>query len=409
MPKMKRSHIVVLAAMCSSIAASVGLISSIGGLFITPIAERFGVGRGGSSMNMTILSLACGVGGTLMPRIMKKKNYKLLTWIFVAATVASTLLLAFAPSIALMYVLNAIRGFTTGFLGIVAATVILNNWFHKNTALFTSIAMAFSGVAGAIFTPIFSSIVTNKGYVTGYIVSAIIMLVLYLPVMVLKVGLDPGDVGELAFGEVEGVKRVQFTRDDLPKTNTKIPVWLYIVACVFAAMSGFLPAINSHYTGISVAYGFSVSVGATMISIAMIINTSGKLLLGFLIDKIGLKKSMLSYFAAILAGCILILTVKAPFTFYISAALIGFCQCTCTVGLAMTCREAFGVVHYAQTYPKISLVQTIIYAFANTIDGLIYDITGSYTLIFWIMLVFTVAMMFCMFVITGAKHARKEK
>ena len=401
---MKRSHIMVLTALCLSIGASVGLITSIGGLFITPIAEEFGVGRGSASLNMTLVNLICALGGTLMPRLMKKKNYKLLVWVFVALTVGATVLLSMAKSLWLMYVLNAIRGFSTGFLGLVAATVIISNWFHRNTAVITSIAMAFSGVAGAVFTPIFSSIIEKSGWRTGYLISAIFMLVLYLPILLFKMSLDPGDIGQLAYGEVEGVQRVRFGKEHLPKAQDKIPVWLFVIAALFASLAGFVPSITPHFTGIAVFYGFTAAVGAAMLSITMVINTAGKLLLGFLIDRLGVRRSMLIYLTATLVGIILILTVRSVFIFYLASALIGFSSATCTLGLAMTCREAFGITHYTSTYPKISLFCTVIYAFATTINGLIYDIAHSYTPIFWVMLACMAIMYVCIFIITERKR-----
>ena len=407
MSSMKRNHIMVLVAMCMSIGASVGLITSIGGLFITPIADEFGVGRGSASLNMTIVNLVCGLGGTLMPRIMNKKNYKPLVFLFVILTVASSILLSFVHSMWLMYILNGIRGFTTGFLGIVASTVIIGNWFLKNTAMITSVAMAFSGVAGAIFSPIFSSIIQNQGWRTGYLISGIIMAVLYLPVMFFKIGLSPEDVNATAYGEEEGHRKVTFTQEHMPKAQSRLPIGLFIAAAVFSALSGFIPSLTPHYTGISVAYGFSVGVGATMLSITMVVNTAGKLLLGFLIDRMGLLRSLLLYFVGILIGIILMLTIRNVPIFYLASALIGLSSASCTVGPAMMCREAFGLSLYASTYPKISMFCTVMYAFATTINGLIYDATKSYTMIFWLMLACVFICVACVFIITGNRFRKK--
>ena len=261
-----------------------------------------------------------------------------------------------------------------------------------------------AGVAGAVFSPIFSSIVTNHGWRAGYLISGIVMAVLYLPVLLFKVGLNPGDVNETAYGEEEGHRKVTFTQEHLPKAQDKLPVGLFITAAVYSALAGFIPSLTPHYTGISVAYGFSVSVGAAMLSITMVVNTAGKLLLGFLIDRMGLKKSVLLYFLGILIGIVLMLTVRNVFVCYLSAALIGLSSSTCTVGLAMMCREAFGLSHYSSAYPKISLCCTTLYAFATTINGLIYDATKSYTPILWVMLGCHAVCTVCVFLIMGRKR-----
>ena len=155
------------------------------GLFFTPVAADFGIGRGNVSMTLTICNLTYAFGGIATGKLLTEKHFRPLMILGSALTVGATLLLAISGNVWLMYVLNALRGFSTGLLGTVMASIVINNWFHTNTGMMTSIAMGCSGLASAVFSPLFSMIIARMGWRFGYTLSAILMAALYLPIILL--------------------------------------------------------------------------------------------------------------------------------------------------------------------------------------------------------------------------------
>ena len=404
MQKMSHIHILVLVAMCASITASVGLVNNIAGLFLSPMAADFGVGRGSVSLTITINSLICAVGGTLMPRIINKKNFKLITIISCALVVASTALMALSRGLVSIYLLNGIRGFAAGFCGTVIATTIMTSWFHRNTGLMTSIAMGFSGVAGAIFSPIFTKLIDSVGWRTSFFISAVIMTVLFLPVILFPIGLAPEDVGAVSYGDIGGSASVSAAElnKHIPK-QTKVSPVLFVIVVVFGTAAGMIPTIVQHFTGVSETYGLTAAVGATMISVSMITNTGGKLLLGFLIDHLGVRRSVLAVSAAVALGTFLIMTVHNGVVFIIAALLIGLGYSITTVGVAMLTRDAFGIHNYSSAYPKIALFGTVSFALGSSLVGFIYDKTASYTSVFWIILFCLLICVVCTYLVAVRK------
>ena len=406
MQKMTRIHIMVLIAMCGSIAASIGLVVNIGGLFFTPMANELGVGRGSVSLTLTLANLMAAVGGTIMPRVVKPKNYKLIMIVGVVICCGCTVLLGVSSQLWMLYVLNIIRGFATGFVGTVIGTLILNNWFHKNSGTITSIALGFSGLAGAVFSPIFSSLISSLGWRTSYMIAAAGMAVLYLPMLLFPINMTPEAVGTVAYGDVPGTEKMKFEDPRLKKASkAAIPAALFALACVYAACGGLTTTVVQHFPGVAETYLLPASVGAVMLSASMITNTSGKLLLGFLIDRIGVKKSILLIIILVAAGAALILTVHSGVAMIIGAALIGLGYSTSTVGVVMLTRTSFGVENYSRVYPKVALFTTVSYALGTTLVGFIYDSTGAYTLVFAYILASLVLMAAVLLVLTGKKKA----
>lgn len=370
----KGKYLQVLIAMCGITAAVLGLLTNVAGVFFTPIAEDFGIGKGSVSLTLTISNLSFALGGMAATKRLNGNSFKKIMFIGMLGFAGSTALLATAGNVYLLYVLNVIRGFCAGLSGIVIATIVINNWFHSNTSLVTSIAFGCSGLAGALFSVVLTSIISSLGWRMGYVIVAILICVFYLPVLLFPIGLSPEDVNAVPYGTKETV-----SVSSESKQSSGISASLVVLVLLYAVFSSFATAVPQHFPGIAESY--QLSVGALMLSVCMIMNTCGKLILGVLIETIGTMKAVILYLVLILAASLGILFVHQPFVMLVCAGLIGLSYGLGTVGVTTITREKFGNDNYGNVYPKISLGTTISNAVGSSLVGYIYDFTGSYNLV----------------------------
>lgn len=416
-----RRYFVVLAALCGSIAAGVGLVTNIAGLFFTPVAQALGVGRGSVSLTMTISNLTYAVGGMLLTKIMRDSNFKKLLLLSALVTVGSTLLLAFSSQLWMLYVLNALRGFSSGFMGTVMATLIVNNWFHSKNGLLTSVVMGFSGLTSAVLSPMFSRIIASAGWKNAYMISAALMLVLYLPIILSRISMTPQAVGEIPYGEgpedagskSDRPEKAKHTKSkpaaarqktsqpdhqgEIHMTRDEISRGRLMACLIYAVFGGCLAGIVQHFPGVADSYQLPAAIGAVMLSASMITNTSGKLIIGVLIDSIGVVKAILIMAAAVAIGVVLMIFVRQPASAVAGAALIGLSYSLATVGVAMMTREIFGPANYGIIYSRASLCVTVSYALAAAGIGYLYDFLHSYSIVFWTMLALIAGMILLVF------------
>ncbi|MBQ1532498.1 MAG: MFS transporter [Solobacterium sp.] len=371
---MKGRYLIILASLCGLIASGVGLITNVAGLFFNPIAEELGLLRGAVSMTVTINNLLFALGGLMSPRFMTEKTLKPGLIIGTAVVAGSTALLSATSSIMIMYILNALRGFASGVLGFVFVTMVINNWFHSNVGLASSIAMAFSGLAGAVFSPIVSAVIQSSGWRTAYLMTAVMMAVLNLPSILLLPAIDPASKGMKPLGEKTENKAAETS------TGSVLPVVMpmLVIMCVYAACGAGSTALTQHFTGIAEERGLAASVGATMLSACMLANTGGKIVLGALVDRIGAKKSLLTYACLIMCAVLIMLFIPSGTAMYIAAFLFGLTYSMATVGVVSITKDLFGLGNYSRTYPKINLCGTMFSAAFSSIIGFMYDAFGSY-------------------------------
>lgn len=385
--KISGRHLLVVVAMCGLLASGVGLVTNVAGLFFTPVSEEFGVLRGQVSLMLTITNISFAFGGMIAPRLLTEKTLKPLLIGATAVNVAATVGFSFCPGIVPMYVLCVVRGLAAGMVGFVFVTSVINRWFVTNVALASSIAMACSGLAGALFSPIVNSIIGGVGWRMGYVAIAAFTVLLNLPAILLLPSLDPKTAGLEALGAG--------TVQDAPKAKTStvaaaaVPVSIVVLGAVigYAVLATSVTAIPQFFPGMAETYGLGAALGASMLSASMISNSLGKIVLGALIDRLGTLVASLIYAAVVAASLVMLLLFHTPQMMIIAAAMCGLCYALGTVAITMLTRDAFGVANYDKTYPTISLAGNFANAIFSSVVGFMYDFSGGYVLPIIVLLV----------------------
>ena len=372
-------HLLVLISCCLMAASSIGVYTNSVGVFYTTVSADLGVGRGAFALHATLCALATGFLSPLSARLMKKIRFRILIVTGRILAAASTALMSLARTIVLFYALGILRGIGLTCFYIMPVTTLINNWFRKHHGTAVGIALSFSGLAGAVFSPLFSALITSSGWQTSFLWMAGIGFALTIPAM-LTVSFRPEDAGLVPYGISETAAVAN--NNDLPrKAPGKIYLPAMVFLCLMTIMHTSVTAIAQHFPGMGEWMGYEASVGAVMVSAGMIGNIVTKLLIGTLSDRFGPFRASISMIlinAAALAGLTL-------FRGAASWVIIGICflygsvYSVGAVGIPLLTRTLFGTENYASAYAVVSVFTCVGSALALTIVGLVYDLTGGYT------------------------------
>ncbi len=404
--KISGRYLVVVIAMCGLAAATVGLTTNVAGLFFTPMAEEFGVMQGTASLTLTISNICVALGGLATRRLTKLVPLRVLLIAGVAILAGSALGTAWAPSVSVAYLLAATRGLSGGVIGFVLITYVLNKWFVAQLGLATSVAMGFSGLAGALFTPLIQPVVTNMGWRAGYVLLAVLTVILSLPAILFVPSCDPSDVGLRPLGAEDEPAQTQAAGKD-KKPPIKVDHALWAVVVLYASLAGAISAMPQHFPGVASEAGLAASVGAGMISACMVANTLGKVFMGWLIDRIGAKNSIFVFTGIVAASIVALFLVHVPAAFIVAATAYGLCYARATVGVTMMCREVFGKRGFGIVYPVAALGTSFANAIFSAAVGFGYDLTGGYAVSLFTFLAFLAGSFFLVQWCYTAKEASK--
>lgn len=373
-------HWVVLFSLCGSVASAVGMPIMASGVFINPVSDSLNVLRGSFSIHNTISLIVGAVLALYIPMLLKKVPFKLLILTGTLLGVSSTIGFGFARSLLMFNLLGVVRGIGMGLFSLVLLVMIINNWFEEKHGLATSIVMSFSGVAGAVFSPLFSSLIISIGWQNTYFVMGGLMLICALPTIVIPFTLNPRDEGLLPYGHVpedkESHKNEETLSSNKPRVNVSAAA--FILMLIFVITQTTITGVPQHFPGFAEAANLSTQVGASMLSASMIGSVIFKLLVGYISDYVGSLKATITIISLnIIAGFVLIY-LQPTFMLIIAAFFFGGVYSIPSVGVALLTKEFFGKENFNQLYPKISLVVGLGAAISISIVGFIYDFTGSY-------------------------------
>lgn len=385
----KNKNLMVLIACCLVIASSVGILINAAGVFFTPISEELGIGKGSVSMTLTVSNLAYAVGGLFTVRFIHERNFKKMMVLLASVYGASTVIMGFCSNVYLMYVLSLLRGFSAGMAGIVLVTILVNNHFEKNNGLATSIALGCSGIAGALLSPVYTSMIESIGWRMTYIISGVLTFALYLPCILLPIKMN-NKVKEVSEEVVVEKKEVKTTKPSYQQQ--------FILICVFAFTIVSVTALSQHFPSMSI----NAETGALMVSVCMICNTGSKILMGGLADRFGVEKPTYVFGICTLIGLAMLATIDNSLAQLLSAGLIGMVYAIGAVSVVLLSRKVFGD-EYNSYYPKISLVGTVSGAIFSSVVGYIYDIFHSYTPAVWMVFIFALIALGCLLKVSKSK------
>ena len=382
----KKIYIMVAIALCGLMGSSVGVGLNTAGLFFTSVSNGLGISRGAISFTYTIVSLVSALTAMVLPKILNTKTFKPIVFMGSLMLVGGTALQAICYSTITLYLFNLIRGIGLGLLHFVMVTFVLNNWFKAKYSVIASVVLSFSGIPGALLSGTITSVIVSSGWRIGYLFVAGIMLVFNLPALLLPITLYPKDCGMKAYGE-DNVQQSAKNYDEQEVFHYTLPSYLFLL--VFAILAASLPSVTSHIPSYAESIHFSASVGALTLSFCMAMNIFSKILFGILSDKIGTKYTVFVMCGMNFISAVLLLNASSTGILLTGSFLYGTIYGATTTGNVLITKELYKN-SYDKAFPLINFLGAVFGAIATVLFGVLYDQTGSYHMMFILVLIFQV-------------------
>ena len=408
MENKSRMHWIVAITMCGLAISAVGLPVMTNGVFITPIADSLGVYRGSVSMHNTLTLLMKAIMSLYVTRLINKFGFKQVIIAGALLAGVSNYLLGWVSLIWLFNILGVIRGIGTGLLAWVPLTIVINEWFRTKHGLVTSIVLSFSSVTGAVFSPVFTSLISSVGWEQSYRIMGILILLFSLPAILIPFTVNPRESGYLPYGSTELEKGTEKTQGTVIKReHREVSTFIFVLLFIFTLFQTMLIGVPQHFPGFALTLDLSSNVGAAMLSIAMISSIGFKIGLGYVSDYFGPVKSTVSILVMIgLSSLMLLISGSVP-VLYAGAFLFGAVFSIPSVSVTLLTKEFFGRYHFTRLYPILAFSTSIGGSISLAAVGFIYDFTGSYAPAFMIALGINILNIIILFFI--ARRVKSDK
>ncbi|MER2063833.1 MAG: MFS transporter, partial [Alkalibacterium sp.] len=387
-PAKTKKHWLVLAAACGIAASSVGLTMNVIGVFYTPVSQDLGIYRGTFAMHATLASLALAVVSLFFTPLLYRFGWKKVLTSGVLLASISTMAMAFTTQMWVFNILGLLRGLGAGLYAMIPLSMIVNNWFEEKKGLAMSLSFGSTGIAGAIFSPIFTTLINTIGWETSFIAMGGTMILLALPAMLYRYELNPKDEGLLPYGYSEEPTSSQHKLERSKQKDFSYKSAAFLIIFFIALTHTSITGISQHLPGYAESNALSAQTGGYLLSAVMIGNISFKLVIGSLSDWIGIIKASVIMMTLTALSIIMLLTLSNPYVLILSAYLFGTVFTIPAVALPLLTTEFFGKQLHARIFPILAFSAGVGGAFSMTFVGYAYDFTGSYALAFTLALAF---------------------
>lgn len=377
---MKKIHYgwYIFISTCIFSLVGFGFIVDTIGLFFTPMGAAFHVGRASVSMMVTIQNFACAITLLFAGKIIQKVNIKLLLTTCFLIVGLGFIGCAFATNLTEYYIIWCLIGITQPFALTLSIPLLLGNWFQKYLGTVMGIALGLSAIGGTIFNPIISSVITNWGWRNGWLVEGLITLIAILPFTIFVIRYEPTN-GLKPYGYIPDAKEnTNSTSSNGLTLSEALHTPMFYLITISMIVLQWVAGLVQHVSPYVVSIHQPLTVGATVVSGIMMGAAVGKITIGWFLDHVENKLVIAGYTIVGIVGWWMLWLIHIPGVMIAAGFIAGLGQGIMLVSLPYFIRKQFGQKDYSNILSIISMFGNFATAIAVSVDGKIFDITGSY-------------------------------
>lgn len=373
-------------ASCFLLLSAAGMIASTYSIVAVPLAKEFQPSRMVLMLSMTVMS---GMGAVLMPllgnlmdRVSLRKLMVAGTFLLAAgyagislATTFTQVLLVFAVLIAPANVL----------IGPLAATVLLSRWFTEKRGRAIGFAIAGIAAGGFVFPMIIQGLLDANQWRDALRLLSLVLIVWTVPAALLVVE-RPSDRGLHPDGAPQPSEqtRAEMERPAISAREVLTDPAFWMIAATVAIVTSGMKGMVTNLAPLAIDNGVAESTAATLISIYAGCGFISKLFFAALADRVGPRALMFVALGGFALGIGLLTQAHLGYgAIALGVSCIGLFGGLMVPAESYLAPRVFGQAAVGRAMGLLSGVLLLALLSTPPLFGLIFDLTGSYTGIFW--------------------------
>ncbi len=361
------------------------------GLFVLPLSETFGWGRGDISVGSTIMSLSVAalapVAGMLIDRY-GPRRVLLPAVVLFAITLASMWFLT--PNLWHFYAMCVLIAVTAVCTAPATYARIIVNWFDRLRGLALGIALTGIGIGATIVPPLVQRVSAEWGWRSAYLALAVCVLAT-LPVLAMILRDDPRQMGLTPDNDptpVSGSKNSATSGLTAREAIRTASFWLMVFS--FVVFGAYTLGTVVHLVPLLVDRGLdrpTAALAASSLGFALI---AGRLVAGYLLDRVFAPYVVVAVMLApVIAMATLALGASSVPVVFACAILLGIGLGAELDFMSYLLSRYFGLRAYAQLYGYMYGLFALGSALGPLFMGYIYQTQGTYVPALWTLCILT--------------------
>ncbi|WP_435577014.1 MFS transporter [Bacillus vallismortis] len=357
------------------------------GAFVEPWERQFSMDRGIISLISTISFIVYGISQPVIGRLVDKWGARaVLSW-SALLTGISIFLTCFVSSpwqLFLLYGLGVSLG--VGGASNVAASVLVVNWFSKKRGLAFGIMEAGFGAGQMLLVPGSLMLIHWFSWKLTVVVLGLLLIVIVFPAALLMLRNNPSEKNAEPIGGLTAAEK-----ETAPNTTALSVTGMFRMRQFWFLILPFLICgfttvglMDTHLIPFSHDHGFSTTVTSAAVSLLAGFNIAGILLSGMVADRWSSRKILCFLYAVRALSIVILIYSHEPYLLLGFAILFGLVDFATVAPTQMLATQYFQNYSIGLMIGWLSLAHQIGSALGAYIPGVIYTVTGEYTMAFYL-------------------------
>lgn len=373
-----------IVASCFGIQA-IGIGTYIAfGVFFKPLLVDFGWSRATLSGAQSLALLIAGFLGILVGRLNDRLGPRVVMTVAGFFFGLGLLLMSGLNNVWQLYLFyGVVVGIGLSSFDIIALSTTAR-WFVLRRGMMTGIVKVGTGAGQLVMPLVASMLIATQGWRTSYIIIGIAVMVLLISMGQL-LRRDPARIGFLPDGN-RGTQRAGskpaetgFYLHEALRTRQFWTICLAYLATMFCLL-----IIMVHIVPHAMDVGISTTIAAGILSAIGGISMAGRFVIGIAVDRRGSRHSMIICLILLISTLLWIQLARELWMLYLFAVVYGFAHGGLLTVVSPIVAEYFGLRSHGALFGIVFFSSMVGGAIGPVIAGHIFDVTGSYSLAFWI-------------------------
>ncbi|MBO4298242.1 MAG: MFS transporter [Clostridia bacterium] len=375
---------VVVAACCLLSFSGLGFCSGTKSLYLAAITEATGIRRSLFTISDSCRYVTTTVVNLFFGSLLARHGAKKLIAAGFLALIAFALIYAHATTTWVFYIGGVMLGLGISWMGTAMIGHVIGAWFQENRGTVMGIALACNGLGTAVMTQIVSPIIYREGDAFGYrkaylLTAAMLAVAAVIILSLIREYPSGGDAGRASAPKRKAAKHVW---SGISLEQALRTPWFYAAAlCVF--LTGMtLQGVSDIATAHMKDEGLEISLVATLVSARSLLLSADKVLVGYLHDRIRIRKTLTICCSCAVIGLLMLYgvapTAGGKWAAVAYTPLMAMAMPLETIMLPLLASNLFGDLAYEKMLGVLVSVSTAGFAIGVPLTNLSHDVFGTY-------------------------------
>jgi MFS family permease len=328
------------------------------------------------SLLPSMLALSAGISVLPVGWLVDRLEARIVIIVGAVLAGGSFLLASSAHSLATMMGAYLILGVGISAGTVLPAALVLANWFTERRGLAMGVALSGSTIGGSLMTLVAGHLFQIGSWRTAYLLIGLPMIVVVVPLVALIVRSRPP--GTIPMTVAQGAELLEgFETNEALRTRS---FWMIVLAnfCFAFTATGSAIHLVAYFEGI----GYRASAAALAMSIVFAFAALGKILLGFVADRLTARITLAICFMTQAVGLSIVFGTARFGIMLAFVPIYGTSIAAPLMLLPLLTAECLGIRRFGFLNGLAGLAQTFGAMLGPIVAGRIFDISNSYTLAF---------------------------